>query len=198
MRNSSVPLSFLVLATSKHLDKLYVKNERGKRRNHGSGTSFAVSQHVGDIEAILGSLAHQLQALCPASNHLLRALADAGGVAQVTLYHGFLVKDSIDFNPQNQLRTFLSETKGAREATILDAIDHLNHMVSVMGIEHVGIGTDFDGDGGIRGCASASELINFTRRLLRQCYTEQQIQMIWGGNFMRVMREVQKHQGEMG
>lgn len=117
------------------------------------------------------------RALCDHPRNLtddqLRALAQAGGVAQVTLYHGFLVKDDI------------------REATILDAIEHLNHMVNVMGIEHVGIGTDFDGDGGIRGCASASELINFTRRLLRERYTEEQIQMIWGGNFLRVMKEVQ-------
>jgi len=46
-------------------------------------------------------------------------------------------------------------------------------MVNVMGIEHVGIGTDFDGDGGITGCASASELINFTRRLLLERYSEE-------------------------
>jgi microsomal dipeptidase-like Zn-dependent dipeptidase len=123
----------------------------------------------------------------------MRALAQAGGVAQVTLYHGFLVKDSVDYNPQNVLRSFATNTEGVTEATILDAIEHLNHMVNVMGIEHVGIGTDFDGDGGIRGCASASELINFTRRLLRERYTEEQIQMIWGGNFLRVMKQVQAY-----
>jgi microsomal dipeptidase-like Zn-dependent dipeptidase/gamma-glutamyl-gamma-aminobutyrate hydrolase PuuD len=135
------------------------------------------------------------RALCDHPRNLtdaqMRALANAGGVAQVTLYHGFLVKDSVDYNPQNVLRSFESPTNGVTEATILDAIEHLNHMVNVMGIEHVGIGTDFDGDGGIRGCASASELINFTRRLLRERYSEEQIQMIWGGNFLRVMREVQ-------
>ena len=136
------------------------------------------------------------RALCDHPRNLtdeqMRALAANGGVAQVTLYHGFLVKDSADYNPQNQLRAFGTSTaKGATEATILDAIEHLNHMVNVMGIEHVGIGTDFDGDGGIRGCASASELINFTRRLLKERYTEEQIQMIWGGNFLRVMRQVQ-------
>lgn len=117
------------------------------------------------------------RALCDHPRNLtdeqMRALAKTGGVAQVTLYHGFLKKQA--------------------EATILDAIDHLNHMVNIMGIEHVGIGTDFDGDGGIRGCASASELINFTRHLLRERYTEEQIQMIWGGNFLRVMRQVQAH-----
>lgn len=117
------------------------------------------------------------RALCDHPRNLtdeqMRALAKTGGVAQVTLYHGFLKKQT--------------------DATILDAIDHLNHMVNIMGIEHVGIGTDFDGDGGIRGCASASELINFTRRLLRERYTEEQIQMIWGRNFLRVMRQVQAH-----
>ena len=117
------------------------------------------------------------RALCDHPRNLtdeqMRALAKTGGVAQVTLYHGFLKKQA--------------------DATILDAIDHLNHMVNIMGIEHVGIGTDFDGDGGIRGCASASELINFTRHLLRERYTEEQIQMIWGGNFLRVMRQVQAH-----
>ncbi len=138
------------------------------------------------------------RALCDHPRNLtddqLRALAKAGGVAQVTLYHGFLVKDSVDFNPNCQLSTVncqLSTVNCQLEATILDAIDHLNHMVNIMGIEHVGIGTDFDGDGGIRGCASASELINFTRRLLRERYTEEQIQMIWGGNFLRIMKQVQ-------
>jgi len=56
----------------------------------------------------------------------------------------------------------------------------------------VGIGTDFDGDGGIIGCASASELINFTRCLLKERYSEEDIRRIWGGNFLRVMEEVQK------
>ena len=106
------------------------------------------------------------------TNDQLKALADKGGVAQVTLYSGFLKEQGI--------------------ATIQDAIDHLNHMVNIMGIEHVGIGTDFDGDGGITGCASASELINFTRCLLKERYSEEDIRRIWGGNFLRVMEEVQK------
>lgn len=116
------------------------------------------------------------RALCNHPRNLtdqqMRTLAQAGGVAQVTLYEGFLVTPPTT-------------------ATIHNAIRHLNHMVSIMGIEHVGIGTDFDGGGGIIGCASASELINLTRQLLRQRYTQEQIQMIWGGNFLRVMQEVQ-------
>ena len=116
------------------------------------------------------------RALCNHPRNLtddqLRALAAKGGVAQVTLYNGFLKEEG--------------------QATIQDAIRHLNHMVDVMGIEHVGIGTDFDGDGGIIGCASASELINFTRCLLKERYSEDNIRRIWGGNFLRVMEEVQK------
>ena len=116
------------------------------------------------------------RALCNHPRNLtddqLKALADKGGIAQVTLYSGFLKEEGM--------------------ATIQNAIDHLNHMVNVMGIEHVGIGTDFDGDGGITGCASASELINFTRCLLKERYSEEDIRRIWGGNFLRVMEEVQK------
>ena len=116
------------------------------------------------------------RALCNHPRNLtddqLKALAAKGGVAQVTLYSGFLREEG--------------------PATIQDAIEHLNHMVNIMGIEHVGIGTDFDGDGGIIGCASASELINFTRCLLKERYSEEDICRIWGGNFLRVMKEVQK------
>ena len=115
------------------------------------------------------------RALCDHPRNLtddqMRALAAKGGVCQITLYHGFLKKDG--------------------QATILDAMQHLDHAIQVMGIDHVGLGTDFDGDGGICGLANASELTNFTRQLLDHRYSEDDIQKIWGGNFLRVMRQVQ-------
>lgn len=104
----------------------------------------------------------------------LRALAQAGGVAQVTLYHGFL----------------RLEEEGI-PATITDGVRHLMHMIDVAGIDHVGIGTDFDGDGGVPGCACASELINFTRLLLAEGFTIHDLQKIWGGNWLRVMQQCQ-------
>ena len=73
----------------------------------------------------------------------------------------------------------------------MDAIAQLEHAIEVMGIDHVGLGTDFDGDGGIRGLADSSELINFTLQLLRRKYSEQDIAKIWGGNWLRVMTQVQ-------
>lgn len=115
------------------------------------------------------------KALCNHPRNLtdgqLLALARKGGVAQVTLYEGFLRADG--------------------KASILDAVEHIRHMVRVMGIEHVGIGTDFDGDGGVPGIASASEVINLTRMLLRKNFSEQDLRLLWGGNFLRVMKEIQ-------
>ena len=116
------------------------------------------------------------RALCDHPRNLtddqMRVLAKKGGVAQITLYHGFL--------------------RTAGEATVLDVLAHLEHAIQVMGIEHVGISTDFDGDGGVRGFDDSSEVINFTRMLMAHRYSETDIQRIWGGNFMRVMAQVQR------
>ena len=62
-----------------------------------------------------------------------------------------------------------------------------------MGIEHVGIGTDFDGDGGVPGVANASELINLTRLLRQVGYSNEQLRLLWGENFLRVMRQAQSY-----
>ena len=123
------------------------------------------------------------RALCDHPRNLtddqLRALAQNGGVCQITLYPGFLRAEG-------------QECCGhATTPTILDAMAHLEHAIQVAGIDHVGLGTDFDGDGGVPGLADASELLNFTLQLMRRRFSEQDIQKIWGGNFLRVMRQVQ-------
>lgn len=116
------------------------------------------------------------RALCDVPRNItddqMRALAAAGGVCQITLYNGFLRTDG--------------------NATITDAIRHLEHAIDIMGIEHVGLGTDFDGDGGIPGLADASELVNFTKALLRRRYSETDMALIWGGNWLRVMNTCQQ------
>ena len=116
------------------------------------------------------------KALCDVPRNLtddqLRALAAKGGVAHVTLYHGFLRNDRC-------------------EASIMDAIAHLEHAIKIVGVEHVGLGSDFDGDGGVKGIADSSEMINFTLHLLRRRYNERDIARIWGGNWLRVMAKVQ-------
>lgn len=121
------------------------------------------------------------RALCDHPRNLtddqLRALAASGGVAQVCLYDGFLRKEG--------------------GSTIDDAVRHIVHMVGIAGIDHVGIGTDFDGDGGIIGCADASEVINLTRRLRAEGFSPHDIEKLWGGNFLRVMHLVQNHNSNL-
>lgn len=117
-----------------------------------------------------------VQALCYHDRNLndkqLKAIAENNGVVQVCLVDIFINKNS-------------------KKASVSDAIDHIDHIVKVAGIDHVGIGSDFDGGGGLIGCQGANDLVNITVHLLKRGYSEDDIAKIWGGNFLRVMRDVQ-------
>lgn len=142
--------------------------------SHASEKSFYDALEISKMPIICSH--SSCKALCNHPRNLtdeqLRALTACGGVAQITIYNGFLREDE--------------------KATIKDVVKHINHAVEVAGIDTVGIGTDFDGDGGIPGCASASELINLTRALFAEGYSSNDLQKIWGGNFLRVMSQVQR------
>ena len=75
-------------------------------------------------------------------------------------------------------------------ATVKDFVDHIDHAVNLIGIDYVGIGTDFDGGGGLRDCQDVSQLPNITAELLRRGYNKKDLEKIWGGNFMRVFKQV--------
>ena len=112
------------------------------------------------------------RALCDHTRNLtddqMRALAAKGGVAQVCMYSGFLKKEE--------------------DATVDDAVRHIMHMIDVMGVDHVGIGSDFDGGGGIPGLEDASWFVALTGRLIAQGLTDRDLSLIWGGNFLSVWR----------
>ena len=74
-------------------------------------------------------------------------------------------------------------------ATVNDVVDHIEHVIQVIGVDHVGIGTDFDGGGGVEGCKTVAEMKNITIELLRRGYKKNEIAKIWGGNIMRVLKE---------
>ena len=137
--------------------------------SHSAETSFYDALELSKVPIVCSH--SSARALCEHPRNLtdnqMRALAKKNGVAQITLYHGFL--------------------RNSGQATIIDAVDHLVHAVKIMGVEHVGLGTDFDGDGGVPGLADASEVINFTRHLLLRHFTEQDIRLIMGENFLRAM-----------
>ncbi|MEO7270731.1 MAG: membrane dipeptidase, partial [Vicinamibacterales bacterium] len=77
-------------------------------------------------------------------------------------------------------------------ATVQDFVNHIDYAVKKIGLEHVGISSDFDGGGGIDGWNGAEETFNVTLELVRRGYTEDQIGKLWSGNLLRVMDDVQK------
>jgi membrane dipeptidase len=81
---------------------------------------------------------------------------------------------------------------GDPPASLKDFVDHIDYAVKLLGIDHVGISSDFDGGGGITGWNDAGETFNVTLELVRRGYTEDQIAKLWGGNLLRVMDEVQR------
>ncbi len=142
--------------------------------SHAAETSFRDAMEISTTPIVCSH--SSCRKLCDHPRNLtdeqMLALARNGGVMQITLYHAFLRHDG--------------------RASILDAVEHINHAVSVIGINHVGIGTDFDGDGGVPGVAHASEVINITRQLLRRRYSEADLRLLWGENFLRIMRLCQQ------
>ncbi|MFO1077619.1 MAG: membrane dipeptidase [Planctomycetota bacterium] len=150
----------------------------------------------------------------------LRALAAKGGVVQCVALGEFVKNDPARAEAVRALRTELGIGRRAADAPaptadletrmrkyeeglraidaahppadVKDFVDHIDHVVRTVGIDHVGIGSDFDGGGGIVGWNDASETPNVTIELVRRGYTEEQIRQIWGGNLLRVLRAVEK------
>ena len=116
-----------------------------------------------------------VKALCNSDRNLtddqLRALAQNGGVIQICIFKRY-------------------QNDKPEEASIIDVVRHIDHAVKVAGIDHVGIGSDFDGGGGLLGCNGDNDMINITFHLLEMGYTEEAIRKIWGGNFFRILTQV--------
>jgi membrane dipeptidase len=151
---------------------------------------------------------------------MLRALAANGGVIQMCILSDYVKtikstaeRDSAIQAFKDKYNNFDKLDKVAKQkaylewedlndkfpktlATVSDVVDHIDHIVNVVGIDHVGIGTDFDGGGGVEGCNDVSEMKNITQELLERGYSEKEVEKIWGGNFIRVFRQVEKNAGE--
>jgi membrane dipeptidase len=149
------------------------------------------------------------------SDDMLLALKENGGVIQICILSSYL--KTPEPNPEmeekiNELKKTYGEystltddlkklvrkeygdirRKYEKLATVKDVVDHIDHVVQVIGIDYVGIGSDFDGGGGVEGCRSVAEMKNITIELLRRGYTKSDIRKIWGGNFMRVFKKVEE------
>jgi membrane dipeptidase len=157
------------------------------------------------------------RALCDSprnlSDEMIRALAKNGGVVQVCFLSSYLrtpapnperekalkelqakygtIRSIQDEKLRNQARQdyeALNKRFPADRATVKDVVDHIEHVVRIAGVDYTGIGTDFDGGGGVVGCDDVSQMFRVTEELVRRGYSEGDIARIWGGNVMRVFR----------
>lgn len=146
----------------------------------------------------------------------LRAIRDNGGVAQTTALGGFVkiqppersqgiadLRERVGLEGSDPDVLSASDRaewdRGMAEiderwppATLQDYIDHIDYAVELVGIDHVGISSDFDGGGGVVGWNDASETFNVTLELVRRGYGEEAVRKLWGGNLLRVLREVER------
>ena len=162
------------------------------------------------------------RALCGSPRNLtddmLLALKENGGVIQICILSNYLKtpepnpeleaklkefrKQYSDYRtlPEDSKRVVRFEYRAIQKkyeklASVKDIVDHIDHAVQIIGIDYVGIGTHFDGGGGVNGCINAAEMKNITIELLRRGYPKTDIEKIWGGNIMRVMRKVEELSG---
>lgn len=155
------------------------------------------------------------------SDDMLKAIAKNNGVVQVCVLSDYVKKMPPNPERDSAMKLLRKKFKGFDDLTeeeqaaarrqwqeinqkypapmahLTDLADHIDHIAEVAGIEHVGIGTDFDGGGALNGVYDASELKNITVELIRRGYSYEDIRKIWSGNFFRVFSEVVKHAEEL-
>ncbi len=185
--------------------------------SHASDKSFFDVLRVTQTPIIASH--SSVRAICDHSRNLtdemLKALAANGGVIQICFVSSFV--KTPEPNPErDEAMAQLEEKYGSRRnisdvetrkkwreefmairekypeerAAIKDIVDHIDYVVNLVGVDFVGIGTDFDGGGGVDGCDDVSDMPRVTEELVRRGYSEEDIRKIWGGNLMRVFREV--------
>ncbi|RPG56432.1 MAG: membrane dipeptidase [Flavobacteriales bacterium TMED235] len=149
------------------------------------------------------------------TDEMLKLMAKNGGVVQLTMLSSYLREAPPNIKRDSAIDSLRSNMKPIDKmsdeekvalrakyqkinkkypdppATVKHVVDHIDHIIKIAGIDHVGIGCDFDGGGGIEGVFDASEVMNITIELVRRGYTEEQIEKIWGGNLIRVFKNVQ-------
>ena len=146
---------------------------RALAANGGVAQAVALSRYVKDFP--------------PAIQAAIEALRASYGVANEWDLENLSEEDKEALNKAQS-----SIEAGAPRASVADYVDHIDHMVAVAGVDHVGISSDFDGGGGVVGWENAAETFNITKELVRRGYTEAEIAKIWGGNLLRVMRAVER------
>ena len=151
------------------------------------------------------------------TDEMIKKLAEKGGVIQICLLDEYVKNPdttTVNYKRIKQIRKIYAGgmekmTEAEKEAmfaewdelkawkqtelpNVKDLVDHIDHVKNLVGVDYVGIGSDFDGGGGLIDCMDVSQFPNITRELLQRGYTETEIRKIWGGNLLRVFKEVEK------
>ncbi len=185
--------------------------------SHASEKSFADVLAVAKAPIICSH--SSCRAVCDNPRNLsddqLRALAKNGGVIQICFLGAYVKTPPViperekamkeleaKYGPVREIRDDAVRAKAMAERdeinkqypqvrpTVADLVDHIDHVKKVVGIDYVGIGTDFDGGGGVVGCDDVSGMIHVTEELIRRDYTDREIAKIWGENFFRVFDKI--------
>ena len=186
--------------------------------SHASDKSFfdAIELSKAPVIASHSSVRSVAQHNRNMTDEMIKKLAEKGGVIQICLLDEYIKNPdttTVKYKRQKDLYKRYNNsdkmTNAEKEAlsrewneveamdqdklpTVKDVCDHIDNVKQLVGVDYVGIGSDFDGGGGLRDCADASQFPNITRELLRRGYTETEIRKIWGGNLLRVFHEVEK------
>ena len=147
------------------------------------------------------------------TDEMIRALAAKGGVVQVNFVSDYLRKPSdahrqaitslrmsglgkvqtqTQKDRQKAQTDSVKQVYAAERASLSDIVSHIDHIVKLVGIDHVGIGSDFDGGGGVNGLEDVSQIENLTAKLMKRGYSEKDIAKIWGGNLLRVLAQAKR------
>ena len=185
--------------------------------SHVSDKTFFDVLQVSTVPVIASH--SSVRAICDSPRNLtddmLKALAAKGGVIQINFVSSFVrnaepnperdaamarIKEKYgswdEVTDEETMKKMREEYRAVRDqfpserATLDDVIDHIDHVRDLIGVDYIGIGTDFDGGGGVDGCDDVSDMPNITKELIRRGYSEEDIRKIWGGNLMRVFRAV--------
>lgn len=157
------------------------------------------------------------------TDEMIKKLAAKGGVIQICLLDAYVKNPDTTTMKYQRLKQFRAKrnsikgeiTEAQKEViykeweeiqnmdspdmpTVKDLCDHIDQVKNLVGVDYVGIGSDFDGGGGLRDCSDVSQFPNITLELLRRGYSENEIRKIWGGNLLRVFGEVEKYARKQG
>jgi membrane dipeptidase len=185
--------------------------------SHASDKSFADVLKVTRAPVIASH--SSCRAICDSprnlSDEMIRALAANGGVIQICFLSDYIRTPKPNperdkafqelrakYGPRREIKDeavrkklweeyeALNEKYPEEKATVSELVNHIEHVIQLVGVDYVGIGTDFDGGGGLADCDDVSQMFRVTEELVRRGHPEQEIAKIWGGNIMRVFRRV--------